>query len=371
MVVHVCSEQVPERRGALHIDGRVLRRIAEDAQARMRQPEWPPALRFLVGVDHMQTATRPNDEAFRSSVHSATAADAAFMAGLRRMVEPGKGRLQGVAARARFDAIMGRVAAAQGITHRADTVGGIPGWWCLPADAEPAAAILHLHGGWFNWGTAVAYRNLVGHIAARAQTAAFVPDYRLAPEDPFPAGVQDVEACYRGLFARGFRAIALCGDSAGGNLVLALLSLLASRSSSSNMLPAAAVALSPVTDLTFSGSSIETRAAADPYFTRLQVEGLAQAYLGGADPNDPMASPLFGNLRGLPPVRVHVGDEEILLEDSRRYVARAVEAGVDAELDVWLGMPHGFAGFVGSLSAADRALNAVGAFLREQLGRAG
>jgi len=84
-----------------------------------------------------------------------------------------------------------------------------------------------------------------------------------------------------------------------------------------------------------------------------------------------MASPLFGNLRGLPPVRVHVGDEEILLEDSRRYVARAVEAGVDAELDVWLGMPHGFAGFVGSLSAADRALNAVGAFLREQLGRAG
>src|SRR6185437_6902400 len=146
----------------------------------------------------------------------------------------------------------------------------------------------------------------------RAQTAAFVPDYRLAPEDPFPAGVQDVEACYRGLFARGFRAIALCGDSAGGNLVLALLSLLASRSSSSN----------------------ETRAAADPYFTRLQVEGLAQAYLGGADPNDPMASPLFGNLRGLPPVRVHVGDEEILLEDSRRYVARAVEAGVDAELDV-------------------------------------
>jgi acetyl esterase/lipase len=92
-----------------------------------------------------------------------------------------------------------------------------------------------------------------------------------------------------------------------------------------------------------------------------------RAYLGDADPNVPLASPLFGNLRGLPPVRVHVGDEEILLEDSRRYVARAVEAGVDAKLDVWLGMPHGFVGSVGSLSAADQSLDTVGTFLREQL----
>jgi monoterpene epsilon-lactone hydrolase len=249
----------------------------------------------------------------------------------------------------------------------ADTVGGISGWWCLPADAEQGAAILHLHGGWFNWGTAVAYRNLVGHIAARAHTVAFVPDYRLAPENPFPAGVHDVEACYRGLVALGFRAIALSGDSAGGNLALVLLSLLASGTSSSGMVPTAAVALSPVTDLTLRGSSIQTRAAADPYFTRSQVEGLVRAYLGDADPNDPLASPLFGDLHGLPPVRVHVGDEEILLEDSRRYVARAVEAGVDAKLDVWLGMPHGFVGSVGSLAAADQSLDAVGTFLREQL----
>jgi acetyl esterase/lipase len=304
-------------------------------------------------------------------VHPIAPADAVFMAGLRPMVEPNKGRLQGTAARAPFDAIMGHVAAAQGVTYRADTIGGIPGWWCLPTDAKQGAVILHLHGGWFNWGTAVAYRNLVGHIAARAQTATFVPDYRLAPENPFPSGVQDVEACYLGLVALGFRAIALSGDSAGGNLALVLLSLLASRSSSSDMVPVAAVAFSPVTDLTLRGSSIETRAAADPYFTRSQVEGLVQAYLGGTDPNDPLASPLFGNLRGLPPVRVHVGDEEILLEDSRRYVARAVEAGVDAKLDVWLGMPHGFVGSVGSLSAADRALHAVGAFLREQLRRTG
>jgi epsilon-lactone hydrolase len=316
----------------------------------------------------MQTATRPSrDETFWSSVHPIAPADAAFMAGLRPMVEPNKGRLQGIAARAPFDGIMAHVTAAEGVTYRADSVGGISGWWCLPADAEQGAAILHLHGGWFNWGTAAAYRNLVGHIATRAQTAAFVPDYRLAPEHRFPTSVRDIEACYGGLAALGFRAIALSGDSAGGNLALVLLSLLASRGSSGGIVPRAAVALSPVTDLTLSGSSIETRAAADPYFTRSQVEALVRAYLGDADPNDPVASPLFGNLHGLPPVRVHVGDDEILLEDSRRYVARAVDAGVDAKLDVWLGMPHGFVGFVGSLSAADQSLNAVGTFLRERL----
>jgi monoterpene epsilon-lactone hydrolase len=315
----------------------------------------------------MQTAARPTvEETSWSSVHPLDPADAAFMAGLRPMVEPNKGRLQGVAARAPFDGIMGHVAAAAGVTYRADTVGGISGWWCLPADAQPGTTILHLHGGWFNWGTAAAYRNLVGHIAARARTTAFVPDYRLAPENPFPAGVRDVEACYHGLVALGFRAIALSGDSAGGNLALVLLSLLASRASSGGMAPTAAVALSPVTDLTLRGSSIETRAAADPYFTRSQVEGLVHAYLGNADPDDPLASPLFGDLRGLPPVRVHVGDEEILLEDSRRYVARAVAAGVDAKLDVWLGMPHGFVGSVGSLAAADQSLDAVGTFLRER-----
>ncbi|MGB6489474.1 MAG: alpha/beta hydrolase fold domain-containing protein [Steroidobacteraceae bacterium] len=176
--------------------------------------------------------------------------------------------------------------------------------------------------------------------------------------------VRDVEASYRGLAALGFRSIALSGDSAGGNLALLLLALLASNPPTGGVLPVAAVALSPVTDLTLSGSSIETRAEADPYFTRAQVEGLVRAYLGDADPADPLASPLLGDLRGLPPIRVHVGDDEILLEDARRYVARAVEAGVDAKLDVWLGMPHGF---VGSLSAAGHALDAAASFLSDRL----
>jgi epsilon-lactone hydrolase len=316
----------------------------------------------------MKTATPPiRDEASWTSLHPITPEDAAVIAGMRPMVAPNKGRMQGIGARAAFDGIMGHVAAPEAVTFRADIVGGISGWWCSPTGARSDAAILHVHGGWFNWGTAAAYRHLVGHIAERAGVAAFVPDYRLAPENPFPAGLRDVEASYHGLAALGFRSIALAGDSAGGNLALVLLSVLASNPPAGGVLAAAAIALSPVTDLTLSGSSIETRAEADPYFTRAQVESLVRAYLGDADPADPLASPLLGDLRGLPPIRVHVGDDEILLEDSRRYVARAVAAGIDARLDVWLGMPHGFVGSVGSLSAADHALDAAASFLGDRL----
>lgn len=128
-----------------------------------------------------------------------------------------------------------------------------------------------------------------------------------------------------------------------------------------------AVALSPVTDLALTGESFETRAEADPYFIRSQVAGLVRSYLGDTDPKNPMASPLYRDLAGLPAIRVHVGDDEVLLDDSRRYVERAVAAGVDATLDVWTGMPHGFISGVGNLNAANLALNAVGTFLSDRL----
>jgi acetyl esterase/lipase len=125
--------------------------------------------------------------------------------------------------------------------------------------------------------------------------------------------------------------------------------------------------LSPVTDLAFTGKSWETRAAADPFFTQSQAAGLVKAYLGKASATDPLASPLYGNLAGLPPVLVHVGDDEVLLDDSRRYVERAVAAGVDAKLDVWEGMAHGFLGGIGGFTAAARSLEDIGAFLTRQL----
>jgi acetyl esterase/lipase len=131
--------------------------------------------------------------------------------------------------------------------------------------------------------------------------------------------------------------------------------------------PVGAVALSPVTDLTLSGQSWKTRAAADPYFVESQARKLVGSYLNGADPTAPKASPLNGDLSGVPPVRVHVGEDEVLLDDSLRFVARAVEAGVDARVDVWQGMAHGFASGVGTLAAATQAVAAIGAFLAGRL----
>ncbi|HXO84407.1 MAG TPA: alpha/beta hydrolase [Gemmatimonadales bacterium] len=293
------------------------------------------------------------------TVHALSQEDAVGARALRASVAAFKGKLTGTAARAPFDDLMERVAAPADVTFEADTVGGISGFWAKPARPRKGAVILHVHGGWFNLGSAHAYRNFVGQIASSAGTSAFIPDYRLAPEHPFPAAVTDVEACYRGLVDKGIGKIAVVGDSAGGNLALVLLS--------TDIDPVGVVAISPVTDLALTGESYATRAEADPYFTKPQVAGLVAAYLGPADPKNPLASPLYGDLSGLPPIRVHVGDDEVLLDDSRRYVERAVDAGVDATLALWMGMPHGFVTAVREFDAARQSLKAIGAFLTERL----
>src|SRR5258706_2597303 len=167
--------------------------------------------------------------------------------------------------------------------------------------------------------------------------------------------------------ARGIRRIAVTGDSAGGNLALVLASCAATKAVLANATLVAVPAFSPVTDLTLSGATYETRADADPYFTKQQVAALVQSYLGKADPNDPLASPLQGRFSGLPPIRIHAGDDEVLLDDSRRYVERAIAAGVDARLDVWTGMPHGFVAIIRPIKASTQALDAIGLFLTERL----
>lgn len=299
--------------------------------------------------------------------HPISAADKTAMAAMRAIVEPNKGRLQGTAARVPFDAIMEHVAVPEGVTFETGTVGGIPGWWCKPQAAQPGAVVLHIHGGWFNWGSAKAYRNLIGHIALHAGVVAFLPDYRLAPEHPFPAAAEDVRASYFGLLELGYKKIAVTGDSAGGTLGLGLLISLKASQSNNVVAPIAGAALSPVTDLSLSGESWTTRAAADPYFTQSQVSELVRSYLNGADPSNPSASPLYGDLAGLPPILVHVGDDEVLLDDSVRFVDRALAAGVDARLDVWEGMAHGFHGSVGLLNASTEAIQQIGSFLSQRL----
>jgi len=300
------------------------------------------------------------------TVHPLSQADSPAATALRAAVAPFKGKLGGTAARGPFDDVMQRVVAPTDVTFEADTVGGVSGFWAKPVRSRKGAAIIHVHGGWFNFGSASAYRNLVGHIASSAEADAFIPDYGLAPEHIFPSAIMDVEACYRGLVDKGIKKIAVVGDSAGGGLALVLLSIACGKSWKGDLAPVGAVAISPVTDLALTGESYETRAEADPYFTKSQAAGLVASYLGHADPKDPLASPLYGDLSGLPPIRVHVGDDEVLLDDSRRYVERAVAAGVDAELDVWMGMPHGFVTGVGQFEAARQSLNAIGAFLTER-----
>ena len=300
-------------------------------------------------------------------IHPVREEDSAVVAALRSVVAPMKGKVEGTAGRGPFNGIMERVVAPERVTFEAATVGSISGWWAKPAQARKGAAILHVHGGWFNWGTAQAYRNFVGHIALSAGCDGFIPDYRLAPEHPFPAAIRDLEACYRGLMDTGITKIALTGDSAGGNLSLLLLSIASAQASKDAVAPVGAVVFSPITDLALTGKSFETRAEADLYFTKFQAAGLVLSYLGVTDPKNPMASPLYADLTGLPPIRIHVGDDEVLLDDSRRYIERAVEAGVDARLDVWMGMPHGFVTNVGGFNAATQALKASGAFLTERL----
>src|SRR6202140_2304180 len=286
---------------------------------------------------------------------------------MRAMVRSSKGARPGIEARGQFDALMESVLPHEDLTFEVKTLGGIPGLWVHPADWRSGEAIVHLHGGWFNFGSAKAYRHLVGHVAARAGARVFIPDYRLAPEYPFPVATDDVLACYQELAERDVHRIALTGDSAGGNLALGLAARVTDEAASINATLVGVAVLSPVTDLTLSGATYETRADADFFFTRPQVAELVHSYLGNAAARDPLASPLHRRHSGMPSTRIHVGDDEVLLDDSLRYVERAVAAGVDARADVWVGMPHGFPASVGRLKAAAQALDAIGAFLAERL----
>ena len=271
------------------------------------------------------------------------------------------------AARDDFDRIMSATPRVSSVSVETGAVGGIPGQWCLPRNEVAATAILYLHGGGYTLGSAAAYVNFVSQLAHRTGVRAFVADYRLAPEHRFPAAVQDALAAYAGLLEMGYRSIALVGDSAGGGLALSLLAQLSQFASHTGQAaPKCAAVISPWTDLSLSGESMESRAQADPLLSREVLAKAADAYLGGAgaDRTDPRASPLFATTAHLPPVSIHVGADEVLLDDTLRY-ARAHEA---AEAHVWEGMVHVFASNVAQLGAARDALDDISRFLRTELG---
>jgi epsilon-lactone hydrolase len=324
----------------------------------------------------MSSIQKPRKSPTRTSPlqidHPLTAKDEAFIAALSAEAAPLKGKMDGPHARATFDEMMEHTPAAPGVTYEEATVGGVRGTWCRPKNARPGVALLYLHGGGYVAGSAHAYRHLVGHIAARANAASFVPEYRLAPEYAFPAAVDDARAVYRDLVELGAQRIVTLGDSAGGGLALVLLSVAhADAVDGRGLAPLGAVVMSPWTDLALTGPSFQSRADDDPLLTREMLAVTGASYLRTQDARNPLASPLYGKLTGLPPIQLHVGTREVLLDDALRYTARARAAGVDATAHVWEGMPHVFPSNVGSLDAADQALSVIAEFLVERLGAAG
>jgi epsilon-lactone hydrolase len=225
--------------------------------------------------------------------------------------------------------------------------------------------VLHFHGGGYAVGTAQLYRDFTWRIGDAARACVLYFDYRLAPEHPFPAAVEDAVAVYRWLAGDlDPRRIAFMGDSAGGGLVLGTLYKLRDEGTA---LPSAAVLLSPWTDLALTGPSLWSNALSDPMMNAASLPAIAEGYLAGADPRNPYASPLFGDPSGLPPTLIHVGSDEILRDDAVRMAEKMRTAGCDVEIDVWPRMPHAWHLYARIVPEGRLAIDRIGTFLRNRL----
>jgi monoterpene epsilon-lactone hydrolase len=270
-----------------------------------------------------------------------------------------------LALRAAFNELMAQVPVPADLQQQPTTIGGVDAVEVTVQGAEAENVILYFHGGVYVIGTAVATVPLVGDLARRTGAKAVTVDYRLAPEHPYPAAVEDAQAAYEGLLDQGVEPgqIALAGESAGGGLAVA--TLLALRAAGTP-LPACAFLMSPYVDLTLSGETLTQKQAVDPV---LSLEGLrvrVPDYVAGADASDPLISPIFGDLSGLPPLLIQVGTHEILLSDAVRLAGRAAVADVPVTLEVTPGVPHVFQGFAALLDEGDAALDRASDFLRTQ-----
>lgn len=265
-----------------------------------------------------------------------------------------------------FEEMIGGRPVPDDVRTRAVSLGGVPALEVKAGSGPDDGTLLYFHGGAYVVGSAACSVNLVSDIARRTGAAAFTVDYRLAPENPFPAAIDDAMAAYKALIDQGVgpESIALVGESAGGGLTLALLLAIEDAGLSQ---PSAAVVLSPWVDLTQSGPSMETRAEQDPSLTRQGLQTRARDYLAGADPRNPLASPLYADLRGLPPLLVQVGSSEILLDDALQIASRAAHADVSVTLQTFPCAPHVFQGFAPVLDEADAALDQAALFLRRHL----
>jgi epsilon-lactone hydrolase len=254
----------------------------------------------------------------------------------------------------------------RGIERRGTAVAGLSAEEHRPRRGEGGRVVLYLHGGGFVMGSARTHRGISGRLARGANARVVTLNYRLAPEHAFPCALDDAAAAYRALLRDGVdpAGLAVAGDSAGGNLAFALMLRLKGEGV---RLPAAVVALSPFVDMTGSGASLRANAELDPFLDAVRLPDVVGAYAPGLDPADPLLSPLFGDLAGLPPCLIQCGGDEILLDDALRMDAALRAAGVRSEVEVWPQMPHVWQAFARFLPEGRAALERICAFLQAEL----
>ncbi|MCH8801434.1 MAG: alpha/beta hydrolase [Chloroflexi bacterium] len=246
-------------------------------------------------------------------------------------------------------------------------VNGVPAEWISAPESQDGRVVLYLHGGGYLFGSARTHRVMLAHLARAAKARVLALDYRLAPEIPFPAPVEDSVSAYRWLLSQGIapEKMVIGGDSAGGGLTVA--ALVALRHVGEPM-PAAGVCISPWADMEATGQSYTTNAEADPSVSKENILKIAEVYMDGKNPKAPLASPIHADLTGLPPLLLQVGGIEVLLDDSTMLKSRAKEAGVPVEMEVWDDMPHVWHHFAPILPEARKAIARIGEFVLQHTG---
>jgi len=253
-----------------------------------------------------------------------------------------------------------------GFTYTPDKIGDMMVQWITPNVTNVNKVLLYFHGGGYATGSINTHRALVSQIARNAGIKALMINYRLAPEDKYPAAVEDAAAAYHHLLQNGYTHNDICfgGDSAGGGLAICALLYLRDKNIP---LPKCAIALSPWLDHTMSGESYVSKKEIEPMLVAEAMPVWSKHYTGDADPKSPWISPVFSDPHGLCPLYIQVGDEELLLDDSTRFAAKAKAAGVDVRLDIFPEMWHVFQAFWQVLPTARNANKQLGAFLKEQM----
>ncbi|MBX5230435.1 alpha/beta hydrolase [Rhizobium sp. NLR9b] len=263
--------------------------------------------------------------------------------------------------RTTYEAFISASPLVDGVSFEAVDEGGVSGWWVRPEQASTSKAFLYIHGGGYVLGSSQAYRGFVSQIVARTGVPAFILEYPLAPEASLPTAPNTALAAWDWLIAQGFQKIAIVGDSAGGGLSLVTLTQLGNGNS--DVKPVAGVVFSPWVDLTLSGASMVDQSVVDPLIGYDYLKDCAQKYIGSFSASDPLASPLLGDLKKLPPLLIQVGTDERLLDDSRQFADRAAQSGVPVQLEIWEGMHHVFQLDVEHIESARTALDRAAQFM--------